>query len=164
MTSVPEVRSVLVVCAANICRSPSAALLLAAELEARGTPLAVISAGVTAIGGRPPCDLALALVGRYAPRAYAFAGAEEVSVGGVAHRSRRLSVADASESALVVAMEQGQVDAVTALAPSAIVRRLDLSNDIPDPHAIGYQAHAMVFEQLRRAVTALADELAAQHR
>jgi len=158
------VKSVLVVCAANICRSPSAALLLAAELEVRATPLTVMSAGVTAVGGRPACDLALALVGRYAPRAYAFEGAEEVSVGGIAHVSRRVSADEVRQATLVIAMEQWQVDEVRALDPLATVRLLDLNADIPDPHAIGYQAHAMVFEQVRHAVAALADELAAEYR
>ncbi len=153
------VRSVLVVCAANICRSPSAAELLATLLRERGSDITVTSAGVTAVGDRPACDLALSLVGHATTRRYAFEGDEDVSSHAGSHRSRRITATDVDGADLIVVMEQWHADAVLALSPTANVRLLDRSGDIPDPHAIGYESHAAVFGRLRAAVAVVADEL-----
>jgi len=156
------VHSVLVVCAANICRSPSAAELLATLLRERGSRIVVVSAGVTAVGDRPACDLALSLVGHATTRRYAFEGIEDVSSHAGSHRSRRITLTDIETADVIVVMEQWHADEVLALAPDADVRLLDPSGDIPDPHAIGYESHAAVFGRLRAAVAVVADELAGE--
>ena len=138
------IRSVLVVCAANICRSPAAASLLDERLRDRGVDVTVTSAGVTALGDKPACDLALSLVGR------------GDSAG---HRSRRLHPEQLEAADLVVGMEAWHLERVRAMSSTAVTRLLD-EDGIPDPHAIGYQAHAMVFGSLREGVRRLADELA----
>ena len=48
---------ILVVCTANVCRSPLVAALLAHELDPAGTgrPVTVASAGIDAVAGEPAC-------------------------------------------------------------------------------------------------------------
>ena len=152
---------IVVVCAANICRSPAAAALLSRELTRLGVEADVTSAGVTAVGDRPACDLAQALVGRFATRRYDFEGAAEVGMPDGQFRSRRLSVAEVQRADLVIVMEAGQVPLVHALSSTVRVERLDSAADIPDPHAIGYESHAAVFARLRGAVTTTAERIAA---
>lgn len=152
-------KGVLVVCAANICRSPAAASLLTAELAARGLDIPVTSAGVTAVGDRPACDLALALVGTATRRSYAFEGPDAVHSAAGRHLSRRMSLNEVQSVDLVLVMERWHLEAVSELAPHAKVRLLDPKGDIPDPHAIGYESHAAVFARLRSAVVATAEEL-----
>jgi len=156
VTGRPLQRPVLLVCAANICRSPAAAALLQAELGERSPRPEIRSAGLTARGDRPACDLALSLVGHFAPRRYAFEGDERV---GATHLSRRLAAEHLVGDPLVVVMEQWQADELRGRGTGVEVRLLDPAGDIPDPHAIGYQAHAWVFDRLRSAVRALAAEL-----
>ena len=153
--------TIVVVCAANICRSPAAAALLSSELASRGIDAHVSSAGVTAVGDRPACDLAQALVGRFATRRYEFEGGGDVHLPEGAHRSRRLTTDDLVTADLVIAMEEGQAAMVREMNPHVDVVRLELSGDIPDPHAIGYESHPAVFARLRAAVSATADRLAA---
>jgi protein-tyrosine phosphatase len=68
---VPEFQ-VLMVCTANICRSPAAATLLGLRLgvESAGTPVEIRSVGTQALAGRPACGSASELVSQHAHRFY----------------------------------------------------------------------------------------------
>jgi protein-tyrosine phosphatase len=58
------VTEILVLCTANVCRSPMAQAMLARELAARGQRARVTSAGVAAAGGAPvPGEVATVLAG-----------------------------------------------------------------------------------------------------
>ena len=61
---------ILVVCTANICRSPATATLLRRELAplVSAGMIEITSAGVAADAGRPACDLSSALVGQFVAR------------------------------------------------------------------------------------------------
>lgn len=104
---------VLLVCRANLCRSPAAELMLRAALGS-GTAVAVSSAGVRAVpGSAVPGDFADLLAAR--------------GVDASQHRSRRAdrTVLDAAE--LVVVMTRSQRTAVTTAAPATVRRTLLLT-------------------------------------
>jgi protein-tyrosine phosphatase len=57
VTDSPGPFSVLVVCTANVCRSPAADALLRAALDAHEISASVASAGTRAVVGAPPCPV-----------------------------------------------------------------------------------------------------------
>ena len=93
-------RTVLVVCTANVCRSPMAAALLARQLQATRSPTAVISAGTNAV------DAAVAFE--------AVAVLSDLGIDIAGHRARLLSRADLDEADLVLVMERAHVAHVVA--------------------------------------------------
>jgi protein-tyrosine phosphatase len=92
--------SVLVVCSANVCRSPLAARLLSASLE-----VPVVSAGSRARAGMPPCP---------------------VSNPSVGHASVRLEAAHVRSASLVLGAAREHRSAAVALVPSAQTRSFTL--------------------------------------
>jgi low molecular weight protein-tyrosine phosphatase len=91
--------SVLVVCTANVCRSPLAARLLAAEL---GDSVAVTSAGVRATAGAPSCEQA-----------------ELVRPGEQRHAAVRLDAGQVRSASLVLGAAREHRSASVALVPAA---------------------------------------------
>ena len=104
---------ILVVCTANLCRSPMAAALLVDALERGAAQGTVRSAGVRGAPDLPPPD---AVVDVMATRG--------LDVG--AHRSRRVEAADIQHADLVVAMERAHVQALVVLVPDAFGRTFTL--------------------------------------
>lgn len=102
---------VLVVCAANVCRSPAAALTLARLLEWRDEfrDVAVTSAGVAAVPEGGACELVVRLREEDA----------EWAAVARAHRPRQLVRADVEAAAIVLAASRGVRSAVIAMTPSA---------------------------------------------
>ncbi len=103
---------VLVLCAANMCRSPMAAALLARELASRPARVTVRSAGFLT-EGEPPAPLAVA----------ALAG-HGVDIS--AHRSRLVRPADLDAAGLVLAMARAQLRAAVVLEPGVWPRAFTL--------------------------------------
>src|ERR1022692_1807807 len=113
---------VLVLCAANMCRSPMAAALLARELKTRGlaarevdTPdpgVTVRSAGLL-VDGEPPAPLATSAM---ADRGL------DIS----AHRSRVVRAADLTAAGLVLAMARAQLREAVVLVPGVWPRAFTL--------------------------------------
>lgn len=101
--------SVLVVCTANVTRSPAAAALLRAHVRTTGLPLAVTSAGVLADIGAPASPVMRREGGP--------ALAELVT-----HRARQLTADDLAAADLVLVMERRHLLDVAALDPTAIPR------------------------------------------
>lgn len=89
---------VLVVCTANVCRSPLAAALLAAGLPAAD----VSSAGVHALTDAPMCAVSASLL---------------PDGGGAGHAARQLTGDLVRSADLVITMEQEQRSAAVRLAP-----------------------------------------------
>lgn len=177
---------VLVVCTANVCRSPLVAALLATGL---GPGLVVGSAGARAATGAPACPSS-----------------------GATHRARPLTADDVRSAALVLGAARMHRSAAVALVPSAQRRAFTLAqaaraatllaqdgdpapsgvtgrdrlrwcvqeldtrrgrtprpalpedDDLPDPHAHGAArgAHAAVSARVHRDVAALLGVLAPQ--
>ncbi len=99
---------VVFVCTGNSCRSPMAEGFLRKMLSDRGdTQTRVISAGTSALEGRPPTPEAVAAMA-------------EAGIDISAHRSRRLTPDTVGEAGLIVGMAESHVDAVVAMDPTAI--------------------------------------------
>ena len=103
---------VLVLCAANMCRSPMAAALLARELAARDAAVTVGSAGLLA-DGEPPAPLAVVAVA-------------DLGLDISGHRSRLVRAADLAAAGLVLAMARAQLRAAVVLAPEVWPRAFTL--------------------------------------
>jgi protein-tyrosine-phosphatase len=92
---------ILYVCTANVCRSPSAQVLLLDGVSALDLPdVVAASAGVQAVHGTPGCDLAPALRSRSS-----------------AHRSRPLDRASVQWADLVLTAERAHIGMAVDLAP-----------------------------------------------
>ncbi|MGH8993010.1 MAG: low molecular weight phosphatase family protein [Acidimicrobiia bacterium] len=114
---------ILIVCLGNICRSPMAAVLLAARLEERGVDAHVHSAGLLSPGQRVP-DHGLAVM---AARGFDTSG----------HRSRRLSADLVDPAGLIVAMTGEQVEDIVAAHPAAGGRTFTLKEIVRRGEATG---------------------------
>ena len=116
---------ILVVCTANICRSPAGEFLLRQRLGGYGiTPvgISVTSAGVHAQPGAPACDLSVALVN--ASLATETAPAAPPVVSGTpgasdAHRSRLVTADMLGEADLILTADRGHRADLAKLAPSS---------------------------------------------
>lgn len=109
--------SILVVCTANICRSPTAAIALRRGLRAAGITeqtVQVSSAGVFAMAGRPQCEVAEAR-SRGALSALPADPAD-------AHASRPLVEEDLFEAGLILTADRGHRREVIARLPRARAR------------------------------------------
>lgn len=98
--------SVLIVCHANICRSPAAELLFRAHLMKQSArPIEFRSAGLYAHEGDdidPTMQLLLA----------------EQGLDSTGHRSRRLDRRMAREAELILVPERKQIDAISQMVPT----------------------------------------------
>ena len=117
---------VLVVCTANICRSPASATLLRREFAAAGLSevVTVESAGVAAVDGAPACDLSSALVGEFVARHYA--GQEPQETNGNTHGSRRVTAELTATADLILALDRSHRAALARLDPAARPRTFTL--------------------------------------
>jgi protein-tyrosine phosphatase len=102
---------VLLVCTANICRSPAAQRLLAARL---GPQIEFSSRGTRSVPGAPICEVSANWV---------------LMNGGAAagHTSRQLQLADVRAATLILTASQHQRAKVIELRPSAQVRTFTLT-------------------------------------
>ena len=96
----PARSGVLVVCTANVCRSPAAAHLLA---EALGPSVPVSSAGLQARPGEPACPLS----------------AGEAGLDAAVHRANRVGPTALDQAALVLTFTRDQRAELVRLAPAA---------------------------------------------
>lgn len=143
----------LVVCTANICRSPAAARLLQLSLPTVIPPVdsgrvVVESRGTRARDGAPACDLTSALVGEYVAHSYhgetvpqpapaaGLAGRQPLGPpddGGPSddsapsvHRAQRLTAADVTGADLVLGLDRSHRAALASLEPRARPRTFTL--------------------------------------
>lgn len=105
--------AILVVCTANICRSPMAEALLARAAERRGATAQVGSAGVRGLDGAPPSDGSVAAMARMGL---------DIST----HRARSCTPALLEQADLVVTMEARHVVDLVGMAPEALGRTFPL--------------------------------------
>jgi len=103
---------ILVLCTANVCRSPMAQALLAGELGARGVPAAVHSAGTLASGAPPPGEVVAAM----AP--YGLDVRE--------HRSQLVTADDLEGADLIVAMARAHLRHAAVMDPASWPRAFTL--------------------------------------
>lgn len=145
--------STLMVCTANVCRSPAAEILWRAETIRRGVIAPVSSAGVQAMPGSPMHDWFIDRV-----------SAE--SLDGEAHRSRRLTRAMALKHELILVMERRHQRYLLDLAPELAGRVHLLGRwtvgEIADPIDRAAAVFEHAYAELNAAVTTWLDRLCRQ--
>lgn len=146
------VRSILVVCVGNICRSVVGERLLRARLS--GTGIAVSSAGLGALAGEG-AD----------PRASEVAARHGVSLDG--HVARQFSTELGHGADLILALEPGHRKAILGDAPELSGRCLLFdqwtgARGIADPYRKSTEFHEGVFQLLLAASDAWAHRLLSQ--
>ncbi|MEI2715424.1 MAG: hypothetical protein V9E98_00225 [Candidatus Nanopelagicales bacterium] len=110
---------ILVVCTANICRSPATAALLRNELQklvANGV-IHVDSAGVSATANMPACGLSGRLMNESVARRHT--GSADPRSSLARHRSRRVTPALAQRADLVLTLERAHRAELARMAATA---------------------------------------------
>jgi protein-tyrosine phosphatase len=120
---IPAEPGVLMLCTANVCRSPMAAVLLARRLVALGVMTPVRSAGMIG-GGDPPQPEVVSVMASY--------GIEIAS-----HRSRIVCAADLTATSLVLAMTRDHLRHAAITEPGAWPRAFTLKELIRRAERIG---------------------------
>ncbi|MEM5437025.1 low molecular weight protein-tyrosine-phosphatase [Paraburkholderia diazotrophica] len=120
--------NVLIVCHANVCRSPAAERLFRSRQHERGAlPIAFRSAGLRAIDGLGMDPMMRRLL-------------EERGVESGMHRARRLDGRIVREADLILVTEQRQVKDVEALEPTSRGKVYPLgkweNTDVADPYGL----------------------------
>ena len=129
-------KNILFVCIGNICRSPSAEVMMRAALAGKGVQ--VSSAGLGALVDHAIDATAQELL-------------VEHSLDGSAHRARQVTSQILSSSDLVLVMERKHLKRISDIAPEALGRAFLLGKwnddfEIPDP----YRQQRPAFEHVYR--------------
>lgn len=147
--------NILFVCLGNICRSPSAEMVLRTLADQAGIPVEVDSAGTGNWHiGQPP-------------DARAFAAAAKRGMDMSALRARQVTTADFTRFAHILAMDRQNLAALEALRPPGGTRpRLFMEYaanggraDIPDPYYGGEAGFEQMFDMIEDAARGLLETL-----
>ncbi|MGH8086409.1 MAG: low molecular weight protein-tyrosine-phosphatase [Lysobacter sp.] len=135
-------RRVLLVCVGNVCRSPTAEVLL--RRRCHGGGIAVESAGLGALVGNPIDPLAEAVLAEH-------------GLSGATHVARQLTAAMVDTADIVLVMEAPQRGAIQALSAPAADRTFLLGKwhgevDIPDPYRQRLAVFRDVYWMIDKAV------------
>ena len=133
------IRSILVICTGNVCRSPIGERLLQQQLPS----LTIASAGIRGLAGYP--------ADRYAQKVAAMHGLSLAD-----HVARPLTAAMMREYDLLLAMESQQINRISLIAPEARGKALLFGQwlreqEIPDPYGKSMEAFEYVFRLLGEA-------------
>jgi protein-tyrosine phosphatase len=132
---------IVAVCTANICRSPSTAVLLRRGLESVLPDAEVTSAGVAALTGRPVCDLSAALTQRVVAELGGGAAARTAD-DLASHRSRQLRQEDLQAAGLVLTLDRSHRSEVARLHPAGRPRTFTLRQAAAAAQLIGQALEA----------------------
>ena len=136
--------SVLVVCAGNICRSPTAEYVLKSKLQ--GKSIDVSSAGLTALEGKPA-------------DAMAQKKALEQGIDMSAHAGRQISSSLVMQNSVILVMEKRHLDDLCSRYPQARGKTFLLGKwigdkEIPDPYRQSEEAFKHVYGLIDSACSA----------
>jgi protein-tyrosine phosphatase len=142
--------STLLVCRANICRSPMAEALWRVAAARLGRTLPVSSAGLDALPGRPADRACVELLA-------------ERGIDLAEHRATRFTPADATRHELVLVMEPEHHRRILAEAPMLAGRvhllgRWD-EGPIEDPYGAGRSEYVDCLARLDQSITAWLDRI-----
>jgi protein-tyrosine-phosphatase len=139
---------ILVVCTANICRSPVAAALLRDRLRQRGlTDWTVGSAGTWAMVARPASRYSVDVMGRHG-----------FDIGD--HRSTMIEEQHLREADLALTMEDGHAEALRAEFPAQAHKVYMLSEmigrafNVPDPYGGPVEEYQRMYDGLVELIDA----------
>lgn len=140
---------ILVVCVGNICRSPTGEYLLKQRLPKHE----IASTGVGALVDKPA-------------DAQAQAVAQQHGVDLSPHIARQLTPEIAAQYDLILVMEQGHIDAVSKISPSARSKTMLFGQwlpqgrrDVADPYRQSDEMFQIVYAQLEQAADLWAEKL-----
>ena len=136
--------SILVVCAGNICRSPTGEYLLKDKLP--DSDIKVSSAGLTALVGK-------------SAEATATSIALTNNIDMSAHKGRQLSASLIAENDLILVMEERHLSDLLGQYPQARGKTFLLGKwiddtEIPDPYRQSHEAFEHVYQLIDRACSA----------
>jgi protein-tyrosine phosphatase len=136
--------SILVVCAGNICRSPTAEYILKNKLD--GKSIEVASAGLTALVGKPAESTALEI-------------ASQQGVDLTPHFGQQLSSKLITQYSLILVMEQRHLTDIHSQYPEARGKTFLLGKwigdkEIPDPYRKSQEAFEHVYQLIEQACVA----------
>lgn len=138
------IKSILVVCVGNICRSPTAEALLKAKLADKG--IKVSSAGLGALVDKPVDATATEVM---TSNGYELAD----------HKARQVTSSMLHEADLILAMEARHIQLIHAMAPESRGKTLLIGKwlegrEVPDPYRQQLPAFEHVFRMLDKATDA----------
>jgi protein-tyrosine phosphatase len=136
--------SILVVCAGNICRSPTGEYLLKDKLA--DSDIKISSAGLTALVGKGAETTATSI-------------ALTKNIDMSAHKGRQLSASLIAENDLILVMEERHLSDLLAQYPQARGKTFLLGKwiddtEIPDPYRQSHEAFEHVYQLIDRACSA----------
>ena len=140
--------SVLMVCAGNICRSPTAEYLLKSKLQsstAQNT-VKISSAGLTALEGKSADSTASSI-------------AKTFDIDMTPHKGQQLNSKLINDNSLILVMEQRHLTDLLGRYPQARGKTFLLGKwindaEIPDPYRQSHEAFEHVYQLIDQACTA----------
>ncbi len=142
-------KNVLFVCVGNICRSPSAEVMLRQATAGKG--IQISSAGLGALVDHGIDATAQELL-------------VEHGLDGTGHRARQINTAILAKADLVLTMERKHVRRITAIAPEAsgktfLLGKWQQDREIPDPYRQQRPAFEHVYRLMAEGVQSWARHL-----
>lgn len=133
---------ILTLCTGNICRSPLAEYLLRQQLEQRGKPAQVSSAGIGALVGHEADEDTQSVALKH-------------GIDLSAHQARQLSVEILRQSDLILAMEKHHMEYAARLDPASRGKLFLLGHwnhaEVPDPYRLGREQHELAYQIINDA-------------
>ena len=138
---------ILVLCDGNICRSPTAEVLLKAQCPDKQ----ISSAGLIGLEGQGMEPTALAVI-------------EAAGYPSPAHLARKLTREHCADAELILVMEKRQRDKLTQRYPESsgkvfLLTQWNGQQDIPDPYKRSREVFEQVYQRIAEATTAWASKL-----
>lgn len=148
-----SVRTILVVCTRNLCRSPLAEVYLREKVRKEGRLLTIVSAGIDTFPGMPAHKLAREVAGQH-------------GISLESHAARPIHQKLIQQADLVLVMEMTQKERIMKLYPQDRQKVFVLgrfckkgSLDIIDPHRGGRQDFQLCFDRIKESCDQLLENL-----
>ena len=143
--------NILVVCVGNICRSPLGEAMLQNLLPHKKVASAGVAAEKSRLVGKPADEKAILV-------------ANERDIDLSNHRSQQVSSALCAEFDLILVMEKGHIEAITAIAPEVRGKTMLFGQwigqkDVPDPYKQSKEAFDYAYQLIEQAAQAWAKKL-----